>query len=79
MDKKITQGSFPLYSIVVDYREPENWDNIAAPVIGTPVVDNKTGKITVPFTAMVGGIYADSLEVRMLNESDYWSHGSIWC
>lgn len=59
----------PMYSIVVDYRAPEAWDNIAVPVLGTPVADNKTGIITVPFTAMVGGIYADSLEVRMLNEA----------
>lgn len=57
----------PMYNIVVDYREPESWDNIAAPVLGTPVADNKNGTITVPFTALVGGIYADSLEVRMLN------------
>lgn len=56
----------PMYSVIVDYREPESWDKIAAPVLGAPVADNQAGTITVPFTAQIGGIYADSLEVRML-------------
>ncbi len=56
----------PMYGITVDYREPEDWSKIAAPVLGTPVVDAGEGTITVPFTAQIGGIYADSLEVQML-------------
>lgn len=60
----------PMYAIVVDYREPEAWDSIAAPVLGDPVVDNKAGTITVPFTAQVGGTFADSIEVKMLSNGE---------
>ena len=56
------------YTITVDYREPNAWDTIAAPVLGTPVVDAEAGTITVPFVAAVGGLNADSLDVRMLLE-----------
>ncbi len=56
----------PMYAISVDYREPEIWANIAAPVLGTPVVDAENGTITVPFTAQVGSIYADAIDVAML-------------
>lgn len=56
----------PMYGIVVDYRIPADWDTIAAPVLGEPVADNQAGTITVPFTAQVGGIFADAIEVKML-------------
>lgn len=57
----------PMYAITVDYREPIAWEDIAAPVLGTPVVDNKAGTITVPYTAQVGGRYADAIEIKMLS------------
>ena len=57
----------PMYAITVDYRDPIAWEDIAAPVLGTPVVDNKTGTITVPYTAQVGGRYADAIEIKMLS------------
>lgn len=41
------------------------WASIASPVLGTPVVDAEAGTITIPFTAQIGSIYADSLEVQM--------------
>lgn len=58
----------PMYGITVDYREPEDWNNVAAPVLGTPVV--KGGTIEVPFTASIGGKNADSLEVKMMLNGD---------
>lgn len=57
----------PMYAITVDYREPIAWEEIVAPVLGTPVVDNKAGTITVPYTAQVGGRYADAIEIKMLS------------
>ena len=59
-----------IYSIVVDYRQPEDWDKIDKPVLLTPVVDGKEGTITVPFTAKIGNLYADALEVRMLLDGE---------
>lgn len=52
-----------IYALTVDYRSSVSWDDIAAPVLGTPFV--KDGTITVPYTAQIGGIYAKSLEVTM--------------
>lgn len=60
----------PMYAITVDYRDPEAWDKIATPVLGTPVVDNKVGTITVPYTAQIGGKYADSIEIKMISGKD---------
>ena len=57
----------PMYAITVDYREPIAWEDIAAPVLGTPVVDNKAGTITVPYTAQIGGRYADAIEIKMMS------------
>ncbi len=57
----------PMYAITVDYREPIAWEEIAAPVLGTPAVDNKAGTITVPYTAQVGGRYADAIEIKMMS------------
>ena len=57
----------PIYAISVDYRGPEAWDAIAAPVLGEPTVDAKAGTITVPYTAQVGGRYADSIEISMIS------------
>ena len=54
------------YTITVDYREPNAWETIAAPTLGTPTVDKMAGTITVPFKASVGGLNAEALEVRML-------------
>lgn len=58
------QGSkIMIYALTVDYRSSVSWDDIAAPVLGTPSV--KDGTITVPYTAQIGGIYAKSLDVTM--------------
>ena len=57
----------PVYAITVDYREPEAWDKVAAPTLGTPVVDNEAGTITVPYKAQIGGIYADSIDIKMFD------------
>lgn len=46
-----------IYALTVDYRSSVSWDDIAAPVLGTPFV--KDGTITVPYTAQIGGIYAN--------------------
>ena len=59
----------PMYAITVDYRDPIAWEDIAAPVLGTPVVDNKAGIITVPYTAQIGGRYADAIEIKMLSDN----------
>ena len=56
-------GKIMIYALTVDYRSSVSWDDIAAPVLGTPFV--KDGTITVPYTAQIGGIYAKSLEVTM--------------
>ena len=60
----------PMYGITVDYREPEDWSNVAAPVLGSPVVDNAAGTITVPYIAQVGGIYADSIDIKMFSATN---------
>ena len=56
-------GKINIYALTVDYRSSVSWDDIAAPVLGTPSV--KDGTITVPYTAQIGGIYAKSLDVTM--------------
>jgi hypothetical protein len=63
------QGSkTSFYNIIVDYRTSAAWSTVKEPVLGTPVVDNTAGTITVPFTAQVGGLYADSIEVDMYKD-----------
>lgn len=52
-----------MYAITVDYRTSLDWNKIETPVLGTPSV--KGGTISVPYTAQVGGIYGESLDVTM--------------
>ncbi len=52
-----------MYEITVDYRTSLDWNKIETPVLGTPSV--KGGTISVPYTAQVGGIYGESLDVTM--------------
>lgn len=52
-----------LYALTVDYRSSVDWDEVDTPVLGTPSVEG--GTITVPYTAQVGGIYAESLNMTM--------------
>ncbi len=59
-----------IYSITIDYRDPISWDSIMTPVLSTPVVDSAAGTITVPFTAQVGGRYADSVDIRMIKDGE---------
>ncbi|MCD7835891.1 MAG: hypothetical protein LUG83_04460 [Lachnospiraceae bacterium] len=59
-----------IYSITIDYRDPIDWDSIMTPELSTPVVDSAAGTITVPFTAQVGGRYADSVDIRMIKDGD---------
>lgn len=56
-----------MYGITVDYRTSLDWNKIEAPVLGTPSV--KGGTISVPYTAQVGGIYAETLDVTMYDAS----------
>ena len=59
-----THGSkIKMYGITVDYRTSLDWNKIETPVLGTPSV--KGGTISVPYTAQVGGIYAETLDVTM--------------
>lgn len=59
-----THGSkIKMYGITVDYRTFLDWNKIETPVLGTPSV--KGGTISVPYTAQVGGIYAETLDVTM--------------
>ena len=59
-----THGSkIKMYGITVDYRTSLDWNKIETPVLGTPSV--KGGTISVPYTAQVGGIYGESLDVTM--------------
>lgn len=59
-----THGSkIKMYGITVDYRTSLDWNKIETPVLGTPSV--KEGTISVPYTAQVGGIYAETLDVTM--------------
>lgn len=61
-----THGSkIKMYGITVDYRTSLDWNKIETPVLGTPSV--KGGTISVPYTAQVGGIYGESLDVTMYN------------
>lgn len=52
-----------MYEITVDYRTSLDWNKIETSVLGTPSV--KGGTISVPYTAQVGGIYGESLDVTM--------------
>lgn len=59
-----THGSkIKMYGITVDYRTSLDWNKIETPVLGTPSV--KGGTISVPYTAQIGGIYAETLDVTM--------------
>lgn len=59
-----THGSkIKMYGITVDYRTSLDWNKIETLVLGTPSV--KGGTISVPYTAQVGGIYAETLDVTM--------------
>lgn len=59
-----THGSkIKMYGITVDYRTSLDWNKIETPLLGTPSV--KGGTISVPYTAQVGGIYAETLDVTM--------------
>ena len=61
-----THGSkIKMYGITVDYKTSLDWNKIETPVLGTPSV--KGGTISVPYTAQVGGIYGESLDVTMYN------------
>ena len=58
-----TGSKIKLYALTVDYRSSVDWDEVETPVLGTPSVEG--GTITVPYTAQVGGIYAESLNMTM--------------
>ena len=59
-----THGSkIKMYGITVDYKTSLDWNKIETPVLGTPSV--KGGTISDPYTAQVGGIYAETLDVTM--------------
>ena len=56
-------SNIQIYNLTVDYRTSLDWNKIETPVLGTPSV--KGGTISVPYTAQVGGIYGESLDVTM--------------
>ena len=56
-------ANMKMYGVTVDYREVEDWNKIADPVLGTPTIEG--GAIKIPYQAQVGGINAESLEVTM--------------
>lgn len=58
-----TGANIQIYNLTVDYRTSLDWNKIETPVLGTPSV--KGGTISVPYTAQVGGIYGESLDVTM--------------
>lgn len=58
-------SNIQIYNLTVDYRTSLDWNKIETPVLGTPSV--KGGTISVPYTAQVGGIYGESLDVTMYN------------
>ena len=59
----VSGSKIKITSITVDYRTALDWSEIKDPVLGTPSV--KGGTISVPYTAQVGGIYAETLDVTM--------------
>lgn len=63
----VSGSKIKMYGITVDYRTSLDWNKIEAPVLGTPSV--KGGTISVPYTAQVGGIYAETLDVTMYDAS----------
>lgn len=63
----VSGSKIKMYGITVDYRTSLDWNKIEAPVLGTPSV--KGGTISVPYTAQVGGIYAETLDVTMYDTS----------
>lgn len=58
-------SNIQIYNLTVDYRTSLDWNKIETPVLGTPSVKGDT--ISVPYTAQVGGIYGESLDVTMYN------------
>lgn len=56
-------SNIQIYNLTVDYRTSVNWSDVETPELGTPSVQG--GIISVPYTAQVGGIYAESLKVTM--------------
>ena len=63
-----------LYAVSVDYRPYESWDSVAAPTLGTPVAaeigSENEGTITVPYSAAVGSVYSESMQVRVLLDGE---------
>lgn len=63
----VSGSKIKMYGITVDYRTSLDWNKIETPVLGAPSV--KGGTISVPYTAQVGGIYAETLDVTMYDAS----------
>lgn len=61
-------SNMEILSFGVDYRELVDWNSLANPVAGTPIVDNEAGVIRVPYTAQVGNRYADSIDLRVIKD-----------
>ena len=59
----VSGSKIKITSITVDYRTALDWSEIKNPVLGTPSAKGDT--ISVPYTAQVGGLGAEALEVTM--------------
>lgn len=59
----VSGSRIKITSITVDYRTALDWSEIKDPVLGTPSA--KWDTISVPYTAQVGGLGAEALEVTM--------------
>ena len=59
----VSGSKIKITSITVDYRTALDWSEIKDPVLGTPSAKGDT--ISVPYTAQVGGLGAEALEVTM--------------
>lgn len=59
----VSGSKIKITSITVDYRTALDWSEIKDPVLGTPSAKGDT--ISVPYTAQVGGLGAEELEVTM--------------
>ncbi|MCM1528294.1 MAG: fibronectin type III domain-containing protein [Bacteroides sp.] len=63
-----------LGGVTVDYRPAVDWSTVEDPVLNTPTAakpgEANEGSVTVPYVAKIGGIYSDSLQVRVLQNGE---------
>ena len=63
-----------MYSLALDYRPYVAWNTVSNPSLGTPVAakigDADEGVITIPFTAAIGSVYSESMDIKVFRNEE---------